>query len=350
MRRAYVIVLLASCSGCGEVTQLPPVLEVVGGPSHTCALLSTGRVRCWGDNAGGQVGDGTNIARPQPTEVVGLQDVTALCTNWTATCAISHGEVWCWGRYDWRDAPNDVNGWGPLPTRVPGISNAVDVVLRYSGGCALNADHTVQCWGGNNAGQVGDGTNTRRTEPTTVVGLGRVLAMSGGPYDHTCALVEDRTVWCWGTFGNGSIGRQPRRVENLQGALSIVSGAHFSCALTQSDVRCWGQYVSNDPSLDAVVVSNRPLAAVVPIWLSAPSLRNACGLTSEGEVRCWSSSSDGTPTNIQTLTQFPAARSLLGGDWSICALDRDGLALYCAARADSTTGTVGPARRIDGLF
>jgi alpha-tubulin suppressor-like RCC1 family protein len=124
------------------------------GANHECALLSTGEVRCMGDNRAGQLGTGT--------------------------------------------ATPSVN---PLPVRLP--SPATDIVAGQSHTCALMLDGRLSCWGDNSLGQVGDGApGERRLTPSLVASLGKARAVTAG-YEATCALVEDGTVYCWGKFLDG---------------------------------------------------------------------------------------------------------------------------------------------------
>jgi alpha-tubulin suppressor-like RCC1 family protein len=121
--------------------------------------LSSGGVKCWGNNNVGQLGDGTTAGRYTPVSVVGLLDGVDVERGVGHTCA----------------------------------------------GCALTSSRAVKCWGANGYGQLGDGTTTERLTPVTVVGLSNATALAAGS-EHTCALLLNGTVQCWGYNSNGQLG------------------------------------------------------------------------------------------------------------------------------------------------
>jgi len=176
---------------------------------HTCAVTTGGGVKCWGSNSNGQLGDGTTTNRSTPVDVAGLTSgVTAITAGEYHTCALmTTGQVKCWG---WngsgelgdgtnisRSTPVDVSGMGS------GVS-AVDAGWWYT--CALTTNGTVNCWGSNSAGGLGDGTTTDRSTPVAVAGaLSGVTAIAVGLW-HTCGLTTGGGVKCWGSNSNGELG------------------------------------------------------------------------------------------------------------------------------------------------
>jgi alpha-tubulin suppressor-like RCC1 family protein len=135
-------------STLASMQPLSGIGAIAAGGFHTCALLTTGAVECWGWNGYGQLGDGT-----------------------------THNRV--------------------LPVPVSDIGSVIKLAAGYGHTCALLSDSTVKCWGWNVAGQLGDGTTTNRSTPVSVSGLSGVTDLAAG-YLHTCALLNDKTVKCWG--------------------------------------------------------------------------------------------------------------------------------------------------------
>jgi alpha-tubulin suppressor-like RCC1 family protein len=190
--------------------------------NHTCAVTTTGAALCWGDNSVGQLGDGTQTDRLTPTPVAGLSSgVVSVKAGQSLTCALTTaGAVLCWG-YNYDGVLGDGTQTDRLtPTPVAGLSSGVvsiDAGLSHT--CALTTAGAVLCWGYNYAGQLGDGTTTNRSTPTSVVGLpSGVVSISTGFY-HTCALTSAGTAWCWGFNDYSQIGDGTRSAYRLSPVL-----------------------------------------------------------------------------------------------------------------------------------
>jgi alpha-tubulin suppressor-like RCC1 family protein len=281
------------------VSNLSAVRQLSAGGSFTCALVHGGSVRCWGLNGNGQLGDGTTDDSLTPVLVPGLSGATAVAAGGFHTCAITAtGTVSCWGH----DGMGQL-GDGPLPDGTPdpmdnppgtassvpvdveGITAADPAVALALGefhSCAVLASGAVRCWGHNGFGQVGDGTTTDRAASIPVAGLpdpttNPAVAITAGS-SHTCVLLDDDTLRCWGANDYGQLGHKtaerpaseqpddvlvklmvpsptPLTVQvdsdadpgvddlaDLDGVTALSAGQYHACALTSGGaVRCWGQ-------------------------------------------------------------------------------------------------------------
>ena len=183
--------------------------KVAAGYWHSCALTTTGGVKCWGDNTYGQLGDGTFVARSAPTPVVGLASgVAAITTSESHTCArLTSGAVKCWGLDDYGQLGdgNVVNQPQPVDVVGLGAGSTAEVIAGGRHTCARLASGALQCWGNNDFGQLGDSTTGDRTVPTQVTGFtsGVTVVALGGT--HTCA-VKGGAVYCFGRNTSGELG------------------------------------------------------------------------------------------------------------------------------------------------
>jgi alpha-tubulin suppressor-like RCC1 family protein len=171
------------------------------GWAHTCALLSDGSVRCWGSNYDSQLGDGTATYSSTPVTVLDLGGTgVAIATGSSHMSALlADGSVRCWGdNYHSQigDGTTTDRSTPVLVSNLGGTAVAIAAGDRHT--CALLSDGPVRCWGGNGVGQLGDGTTTSRSTPVSVSSLGgTAVAIAAGSF-HTCALLSDGSVQCWG--------------------------------------------------------------------------------------------------------------------------------------------------------
>lgn len=241
------------------------------GDAHTCALGEEGDVQCWGARWGGQPGGVT------PSPVVGLADrVVSIADGLQHTCAaLKNGDVQCWGRNNNGQLGNGTTHESATPVTVIGIDNAQSVFAGQTHTCALLNDGKTKCWGRDAEGQLGNGIAViSSTVPVDVVGIDRKVHWLGLGGEHTCALIEsiEGIVKCWGDDRSGQLGiflpppsysATPLNVPNLLGRVKqVVGGSAHTCALLKEGiVQCWGANNSgqlgngrNDNSIVPVIV------------------------------------------------------------------------------------------------
>ncbi len=212
-RPAGAIVCTGPAPGC---VWFGSTQEIVAGDDHTCALMADRTVRCWGDNAEGQLGDGGACGGVCPYAVVvcvpgagrcgWLTDVVSLSAGAAHTCAVlTDGELLCWGR----NAQGQLGDGTTQSSDRPVAAALTDVAAVAAGvahTCAVNLAGGVRCWGSNSVGQLGDGGTQNSLTPVQVEGLeSGVLSISAGG-SHTCALLESGGVRCWGWNADGRLG------------------------------------------------------------------------------------------------------------------------------------------------
>ena len=230
------------------------VASLTAGGNAACAVLTTGGISCWGTNDAGERGDGTTDERDAPTAVVNLGGpATAVATRGGHACAVlASGAVRCWGRGFEGQLGNGASDSHTTPVAVFGLaSGARAIAVGGLHSCATLAAGGVTCWGRDESGELGDGkfSASDRLKPVMVLGLSEPVAAITAGYAHTCILTTAGGVKCWGTNQQGQLGdgtNQPRNtpvdVVGLQsGVVAIGAGQAHTCAiLATGAIVCWG--------------------------------------------------------------------------------------------------------------
>jgi alpha-tubulin suppressor-like RCC1 family protein len=227
------------------------VVEVAIGISSSCALLASGEVRCWGANFAGQLGDGSTNSRTTPVSVVGLPGpMQQLVSGENFACARNAAsQTYCWGsNYQGQLALGGSFNEIPSATFVGALDGSF-ASLSPGGlhACGVQGG-AARCWGNNFRGQIGDQSTTQRALPVGVSGLDSGVARMGLGDSHSCAALLDGTARCWGQNNSGQLGDGsnslrviPVTVAGLAGVRSIDGGANHTCAVLNSGgLRCWG--------------------------------------------------------------------------------------------------------------
>lgn len=277
------------------------VTQLVSGFQHSCALTAWGSVKCWGLNTAGQLGNGTTVNSYSPVDVAGLSSgVQQLVAGANSSCAVlSSGTVKCWGSNAAGQLGNGttVNSFSPVTATVL-PSGFKQLMLGQDFGCVVTLNSGVQCWGGNSYGQLGDGTTTSSLSPVNVQGLTSGVAALSTRGLAICALTS-AGVKCWGYNTQGQLGNAktahsptPVDVVGLQsGVVSLSAGNSSFCALMSSGgYKCWGDNSYGQLGDGSTTPTTVPVGATALSFsiaqMSSANVSRCAKLTS-GQVKCW---------------------------------------------------------------
>ncbi|MDY0001076.1 MAG: hypothetical protein RBU30_07270 [Polyangia bacterium] len=347
------------------------VQSVAAGRGSTCAVTSVGEVWCWGNNVSGQLGTGDHFSWPAPRKASGLEGARATAVGGNHACALfGDGTVRCWG--------NNTDGQlgdGTTMARTTGEHKVLllnreplrarSIVAGRDHNCAIGQDGQVYCWGANKLAQAGqEGVEDIQAWAALVTLPQRAVAVGAGDY-HSCATLEDHTIWCWGLNNRGQLGDgtttggpEPRQVV-LSGhtetaeVLDLAAGSSHTCALVRVTISglprvfCWG---SNSSSQLGVVLQGGTGWSCLPVRVTAlvsegsaepvaaqitAGVQHTCLRLEDDRVLCWGSNSYGLlgdPTApldsaqaVEVLGLLPDTRFLGRGlAEHACAVDLQG--------------------------
>jgi alpha-tubulin suppressor-like RCC1 family protein len=190
------------------VYHLKRVTALSSGGYHTCALVSGGKPVCWGYNGVGELGNNTAASSPKPVAVYGLTSGVKQINGGTYhSCAVvSKGKVKCWGYNAYGQLGNNTTTNSLKPVTVSGLNKGyTSVKAGYGSSCAIKSSGKAKCWGYNNFGQLGDNTTTGSQVPVDVYNLTKASKLTVGYY-HACVVNKKGALKCWGYNTYGGLG------------------------------------------------------------------------------------------------------------------------------------------------
>jgi alpha-tubulin suppressor-like RCC1 family protein len=323
--------------------------DVACGSVHSCVVLQTGALRCWGSNASGQIGDGTTTSRGNPTAPASADlafDARSFVEvdSWGEhSCALdSTGEVWCWGRGTSGETGAGPSGTPDTRARRVGLPGpAVEVVASAFSSCARLVDGRVFCWGSNAEGVLGRSESSSGPFGPGAIASGPAAArrlVGGG--SSFCVIDASRELWCWGRNAQGQLAppatvtRSPVRVATEVD--DVLVGQLHVCWSSRGEYFCRGRDIEGQrglgsgPNYDTTTVVSPRVADLDGIIEPFSGRNTSCGVRA-GELVCWGSAINGEIPRPELDLPAPVSSSVPGA-----ALTRWASALEhaCLVRAD----------------
>jgi alpha-tubulin suppressor-like RCC1 family protein len=263
----------------------------VGDDGHAWCLRSEGVLR-------GSTLDSDALARqlaPVPLE----RPVREVAAGSTHACAIDgDGAAWCWGTNDQGELGDGSNVAHVEPVRVSGLENVVQIAAGERFTCARTMNDETYCWGRNDVGQLGDGTRVARSGPVHVLAIPPAADLAAGR-QHACVRTHEGRAWCWGDNSHRQLGCSPStepacNAPNEPRPIEVPGGAHVrhlalgdmhTCARrTDESVSCWGERTNSAGQ------TGYGREAWPEGWFAeqvAAGGNASCAVMDDSRVRCW---------------------------------------------------------------
>lgn len=320
-------------------SQLTGVTSIAVGENHSCALVATGAVFCWGDGQYGQLGQkvesSANIRFAEgedfscslanltldcfggqlasfmqrsaaPVQVVGIGNAVAISVGSFMSCALlADGTVWCWGSsYGLAINPE-------APVQIAGLSEVSSISVGRAHACAVLKTGGIRCWGSGRNGELGNGTTSDSATPVAVSGITNALSVSAGR-ESNCAVLADGQVRCWGyrgisgfggtllsgLIGDGEVSTAPAtvpvEVAGLTSAIAVdVSSTHVCAIKDDNSLWCWGRAAKAMGTTQGPVLSPLQITALPAVSAVAVGRDVTCATLTTGKVQCLGENSSG---------------------------------------------------------
>lgn len=255
---------LATTGNLGSSAQ---IVRTIAGDASTCVLYADGTIRCVGSNTYGELGVGTTSNYQSNVQTVNIpalnvgEKAVDLAGGHSHYCFLTNNQrVFCWGKNAGGEAlqgvatPSQLNS----PSNLSSLTSVVQLSAGFNHTCAVISDGSVKCWGKNDFGQVGNGTSTSSPTAPAIALAGGVEKVRAG-YQSTCAVLATGELRCWGHNSNGQLGLG--NTTHQSAPVSVLASSHRV--------------------VDAA------------LGLSTSSEAQTCALLSGGSARCWANNADG---------------------------------------------------------
>jgi alpha-tubulin suppressor-like RCC1 family protein len=309
---------------------------VFAGGSNTCAQADDDSLSCWGDNLLYQVGDASNAPRAAPVPL-GPGPHDSVSPTYNYVCELRSGDRWCWGANQLGMYGNGTQLSSVVPEHIVGGGPWTLLDTNSDHACGITNAGTAWCWGYNNFHQVASDTAMIHQLP---------IQVAGGPYKslgagltHNCAAAVDGSVWCWGNndvgqIGNGTITPAPSPVMIAIpfAATTTVASRSSSCALDATGAAaCWGDTYSGELGTGTQASVLAP-ARIPGTWRQlALGAFHSCAVATDRTLWCWGTDARGQLGDGGSAMQLSQLQISADPTWDTVAVGENH---SCATKVD----------------
>jgi alpha-tubulin suppressor-like RCC1 family protein len=321
-------------------------IPIAAEKERSLVVVGGGKVKAWGNNQFGQLGDGTTTDRYTPVEAVVLTNIASVAAGAYHSLALRNdGKVWSWGKNDHGQLGDGTLFESHVPKQINGLSNIISIVAGFDYSLALKNDGTVWAWGGNLWGVLGDGTYVDKFQPLQVSNLSGIISIVAGT-EHCLALKSDGTVWSWGWNASGCLGdgsnvakrSAAAQIPSLSGITAIAAnGSYHSLALkNDGTVWTWGDnfygQLGDGTSIEKSIPTQ--LASLTNVTSIGTGERHSFAVRIDGGLWAWGWNGNGQlgvdftfsffQLNPVNVTLLPGTTRIVGGSFHSLAQKADG--------------------------
>lgn len=339
---------------------------IESGSGHYCGIKTDGTAWCWGRGTAGQLGNGTTSASAIPVKITSTESWSIIRAAAGHSCGIkADGSAWCWGKGTEGQLGNNSASSSNIPVQISSNTGWKDIDLGSDNTCGIKTDGTLWCWGLAANGRLGLGSSvtTSQTSPQQVgkdTDWSSVYLGAG----TACAIKLDGTAWCWGRNNNGILGTgsntpaehdTPQLLRDPGPWMKVVppyASTHNCGIKMDGSAWCWGSdangRLGNGPTITAIQYLPYPVSGG-GIWKDITVGDTSCGIKSDDSVWCWASDTNGKIGNGPVITAnqdspypvsfMPGKAKFIGDDAGAGSLAQGNMALGTQGFVESAAAT-----------